>query len=167
MSIYTGEENGTLTINPDGSDPGEMEIVLPNPACGGELDLTLLWTAIEVRGDNAEVPGRAGRLAFQKVLDEVTVDLLFTIVGDCDADGDPPAGDTLEQLQENIDFLFANLNISPTGPTRTAVLVKPNGDELTAEVQTLFRTGGHLGAVEVTGALSITLVDGAWEPAGS
>lgn len=166
MSIYTGEENGTLTINPGGNSDGLMEVVLPGFPWGGDLDLMVLWTLRALRGSNKPIGAVDGQRPYRRILDEATADLELTVVGDCDPDGDPHT-DTLIGLETNVDWLFVNLDRPPTGATRDAVLVKPSGSEHSAVVQTEFRAGRHLDLDTAPAVLTITLIEGLWTAEGS
>ena len=166
MTLYTGLDNGTLTINPAGMNAGEMEVVLPGPAWGGDFVLSALWGPADQRGSSILIPYADGRRAVPRRRDETTRDLPFTITGECDPDGEANE-DFLVGLQENWEYLVENLgDPPPSGATREAVLVMPDTSERTADVQTQL-LGGEQVDHYMRAVLRLTIPAGYFEPSGS
>lgn len=122
---------------------GELVIGTINMHCAAwnMLDLRDLWMPGSIRGTDTIIPGALGVLAHRRRLTVTRHTLPMAITGECDKDGIPAPGigspaDLLKQLQDNIDYLRANV-LDPTNltdGTRSATLTMPDGDVRTANI---------------------------------
>lgn len=104
----------------------------------GEGGLLKLWADFDVRGDDRILPSVAGVLAYPRRLTATRYDLRLLVVGDVDQTGTPTADSNIG-LQNNIEYIRANVLVpvvSPTG-TRAAVLTLPSGGTRTADIHAL------------------------------
>lgn len=97
------------------------------------LDVRPLWNAADVRGEDLDIPGLAGRTPYPRIVDETKVTLEIAFSGFVNTAG-TFYGDPWVGLQTNWDYVKANC-IGPSGSgdgTRAVVLTKPSGATVSA-----------------------------------
>lgn len=148
---------GQLTINPSGTNPGEVETNMRAPSWA-LLDMSFVWQFPELRGENTILPGVAGRYAFEQVIDQTDIETGLVIVGDATHAGASTA-DTFVGLRANRDWLMDNVH-TPNGATRVAKLHQgPFASPLLADVQCKITLGRMVGPT-LRAVFKMTLVDG-------
>lgn len=125
--VCISDQVGTLTIN---------SIPLNTPAWG-VLDLSELWgSQPPLRGNNVVIPGAVGTRAYPRRFDQSVWSLHMIISGFVDDMGVEYADEEVG-LETNLAYLQTNVIDPPTPPTatRSASLLTPSGNTLTADVQ--------------------------------
>lgn len=135
----------------------------------GEGGLVQLWVEFDVRGQDRILPSVTGVIPYQRRMTVTRKDLRLIVVGDVDENGDPVA-DTRIGLQDNLDFLYANVfePVDTATGTRDAVLTMPDGSDREAEIHVLGVTTQtyHLSECESIwiGTLQISIPYGRFMP---
>jgi len=149
---------GTLTIG---------SVLLSTPAwC--LPDLSPLWGSPDLRGSNRLIPGRQGRKAYKRILDETKFTLPILVTGYCDSEGrnyaevglSYPAG-----LEANIAFLQNQFGLDDPSAMETddstleAWFTLPSGNVRTSNVQVVGLNGQLLPGALFRGTLDLIDVD--------
>lgn len=122
-------------------------------------DLSVLWGTPTLRGANRLIPGRQGRKAYKRRIDETHYSLPLLVTGYCDENGVPWANqdvDWNQGLEANVAFLqdnVANPDTDRGDSTVRATFTLPSGNTRRSWVQILGITGG----LNVGGVLRATL----------
>lgn len=147
-------------VNPSGTTPGEIETKM---RCGAWwlLSLSPISGMPDLRGGgdgNVVLAGLDGRLAVNPLIDQGTYVMELRICGDVDASGTAATGSRLDVMEQNIEFLRANVGSPIASATRTSKLVRP-WITLTDDVQTRIKFGTQKGA-EMTAAFTVVVPGG-------
>lgn len=135
---------------------------IPFPCPAWEVrSLLPLWHSAKQRGDDLLIPGAPGVRAYPRRSTITKRSLELIIYGFFDVDGNVNA-DVREGLEENVDYLKANVVApvaSATG-TRVCVLTLPSGATKTGDVHVEDLDLGEFGPTSVRGTLFLSLPDG-------
>lgn len=128
-------------------------------------DLSDLWSSPTLRGANRLIPGRQGRKAYKRRLDENKLQFPMLVTGYCDPEGFPygDMGMTPDQgLEANIAYLQNNVvlpNDDQADSTREATFTLPSGNTRVSTIQVVSLTGRLAAGALFRGTLEITDVD--------
>lgn len=135
-------------------------------------DLSPLWDAFEVRGDDRILPGTSGVHPYRRRPTVTRVAVDFTVFGDRDRNGGRVYGlaNIRAQLWNHREYLLDNFATQPTSNpgTRPAILHAPGAATAEADVHILppFHLAG-LGPLAFTGTLVLSIPDGVFAETGS
>ncbi len=125
-------------------------------------DLSPLWEAGSLRGDDRIIPFAPGKKPLRRILDELRVVIPITVFGDFDQDGVAQSNARIG-LQTNVDYLRDNiLTPNPSDPgTWPLVLHLPDGTTRSADCFVLppFQIQ-PLSPIACTGVLDILIPSG-------
>jgi hypothetical protein len=108
----------------------------------GKGGLVPLWTDFAVRGENRILPSVTGVIMYEHRVTETRYDFRLLVTGDVDGQTGATPTDAIEGLEANLDYLVTNI-IEPPGTstgTRAAVITKPSGATVSADIQSLGTT---------------------------
>lgn len=138
MPLFGLDAEGTLSI--DGIDManqyGAWGIIGDERGQGGLLRLTVEF---DVRGEDRILPSVTGVIAYQRRMTVTKFDLRLLVIGEVDGVTGTPVSDSRIGLQDNLDYLRANIwdPVDTATGTRSAVYTALDTSTRTAEIHVL------------------------------
>lgn len=161
---------GVWTINPGGTAPGLVEVVMNGPAWT-TLDNSVFWDPRKTRGRGRVVPGASGTRRFRRRIHETEYPMVMVISGAVFQDGTSWGANKNEGLRQNLAWLAENVTDPPPNGAvyRASTLTSADGlTTLTANIQVLdFERMGHQDEIIPSAILTVVVARGGFREPSS
>lgn len=171
MPLVFNDSEGTLVIDGISMNPanGAWGVIGDERGQGGLLQLSVEF---DIRGEDRILPSVTGVIAYQRRMTVTKKELRLLVVGDVDGVTGLPVSDSRVGLQDNLDYLRANVwePVDTSTGTRSATLTLLDSSVRTAEIHVLgVKTQTYLlqecGSIYI-GTLQISIPEGRFVGAG-